>query len=425
MKILYISYFYPPLGGPAALRNQKTVNYLSKAGAEITVLTVEDIEYAYSDPSLSADCAQRHLIRVPSWDPMALLRKAFGKNRAASQMVYKRSPERLKLMIRQLAPIDDKIGWLPLLLKTGRRLLKNGDYQIIYVSCGPFSSALAAYRLAEEFHARLVVDYRDYWTLLSDYDLMGNAFKRKISRTWEQRILARADYVICATRGIRDDLAAAFDPGLTERSFVLYNGHDEHDFTDLEPRRPSSEHYTLSYFGNIYARRSLKHLYKAILELEREEVVPQNLRIRLYGNFNREVYDEIMHSGISERIEVLHQLNHREALETMQEADTLILVINSSSPKGTLTSKVFEYLRLGRPILALVPQNGEAAGLLRECGISTLCPMESVSGIKACLNRLFDTPSYETELSPALAAYERGAQLRDLYKRIQTLVAVD
>ncbi|HCM14434.1 MAG TPA: hypothetical protein DHW79_00540, partial [Candidatus Cloacimonas sp.] len=111
MKILYISYFYPPLGGPAALRNQKTVNYLSKAGAEITVLTVEDIEYAYSDPSLSADCAQRHLIRVPSWDPMALLRKAFGKNRAASQMVYKRSPERLKLMIRQLAPIDDKIGW--------------------------------------------------------------------------------------------------------------------------------------------------------------------------------------------------------------------------------------------------------------------------------------------------------------------------
>ncbi|MCK9556918.1 MAG: glycosyltransferase [Candidatus Cloacimonetes bacterium] len=422
MKILYISYFYPPLGGPAALRNLKTVKYFSEAGAEITVLTVEDIEYAYNDPSLVTGCGERHLVHVPSWDPMALLRKAFGKNRAASQMVYKRSPERLKLMIRQMAPIDDKIGWLPHLLRTGRKLLQKQDYELIYVSCGPFSSAIGAYKLAEEFHLRLVVDYRDYWTLLSDYDLMGNAFKRKLSRAWEQRILKRADFVVCATCGIRDDLAAAFDPDLIKRSFVLYNGHDERDFDGLAAGRPSSSHYSLCYFGNIYARRSLKHLYQAILELEREELVPQNLRILLYGNFNREVYDEIEHSGISERIQVMPQLSHKEALRTMQEADALILVINSSSPKGTLTSKVFEYLRLARPILAMVPQNGEAAQLLQECGITTLCPMESVSGIKECLNRLFDAPVAELQPASALAKYERGAQLRVLYQHLQDLV---
>jgi len=30
-RVLYLSYFYPPLGGPAVLRNLKTVKYLSRA----------------------------------------------------------------------------------------------------------------------------------------------------------------------------------------------------------------------------------------------------------------------------------------------------------------------------------------------------------------------------------------------------------
>jgi glycosyltransferase involved in cell wall biosynthesis len=422
MKILYISYFYPPLGGPAALRNMKTVRYLSELGAEISVLTVEDIEYAYFDPSLQAGCGESALHRVPSWDPMALLRKAFGKHKTASQMVYKRSPERLKLFIRRLSPIDDKIGWLPHLLKAGRRLLSEEHFDIIYVSCGPFSSALAAYKLAEEFDKPLVVDYRDYWTLLTDYDLMGNKLKMAWSRRWEARILKRANLLICATKGIRDDLANAFDPDLNRHSFILYNGHDERDFGDLPFTKPSSDYFTLSYFGNIYARRSLKHLYQALEEMEREKLIPRNLRVLLYGNFNREVYEEIEHSGISGRIAILPQTSHREALTAMQEADALILVINSSSPKGTLTSKVFEYLRLGRPILAMVPRKGEAADLLREYGITSICPMESVSGIKHCLSDLFDARAIETGVAEALSKYERGAQIKALFARLQDLI---
>jgi glycosyltransferase involved in cell wall biosynthesis len=422
MKILYISYFFPPLGGPAALRNVKTVSYLCELGAQIDVLSVEDIVYAYSDPSLVALSKDASIHRVASFDPMALLRKIMGKRGDLSQKVYKRSPERLKLIIRRLSLIDDKIGWLPQLLKEGRKLLRQKEFDIIYVSCGPFSSALAAYRLAEEFDKNLVVDYRDYWTLLSDYDLMGSRFKRAYSHAWEKRIIKRSDLLVCATRGIRDSLARAFDPTLQERSFLLYNGHDERDFADLPIASPSSDFFTLSYFGNIYARRSLKHLYQAILELEQERLIPEQLRVLLYGNFNREVYEEIEHSGVQKRIKIMPQISHRQALIAMQEADALILVINSSSPQGTLTSKVFEYLRCGRPILAMVPRLGEAAALLSECGISTICPMESVSAIKNCLSDLFDARYTPPVVSPRLVQYERGRQIEDLFRRLQDLM---
>ena len=421
MKILYISYFYPPLGGPAVLRNLKTVRYLSEAGADVTVLTVDDIEYAYSDPALNELCREKQLIRTPSWDPMALLRKVFGKNKAASQSVYKNSPESLKLLIRRLYPIDEKIGWLPHLLAHGRKILKQSEIDLIFVSCGPFSSAIGAYKLAQEFDKALVVDYRDYWTLLSDYDLMGNALNRKLSRSWERKIIDRANLVITATQGIAEALAQNFDSTLPQRTFLLYNGHDEQDYTDLPQARPSSDFYTLSYFGNIYARRSLKYLYQAIAELDKEMLTPRNLRVELYGNFNREVYQEIECSRIKDKISIRPGLSHREALVKMQEADALILIINSSSPKGTLTSKVFEYLRLARPILALVPQHGEAAALLKECGIDSICPMESVSAIKLCLSKLIEDRHKELTLPPALAKYERKQQVTELYHRLKAL----
>ena len=75
MKILYISYFYPPLGGPAALRNLKTVNYLQHSGAQIHLVTVDDIEYAYYDNSLLALQTEASITRTPSLDPMALLKR--------------------------------------------------------------------------------------------------------------------------------------------------------------------------------------------------------------------------------------------------------------------------------------------------------------------------------------------------------------
>ena len=422
MKILYISYFYPPLGGPAALRNLKTVKYLQQCGAEIHLVTVDDIEYAYYDDSLLALQTEASITRTPSLDPMALLKKALKGNRARSQAIYKQSPERLKLLIRRLYPIDENIGWLPYLIKAGRKIIKEQNPDLIFVSCGPFSSALAAYRLSKESGLPLVVDYRDYWTLLSDYDLMGSRLKRAYSVAWEKRILKHASLVVCATKGIAEDLDRHFPFGIKERSFVLYNGHDEADFGDLVESAPSSDEFSLCYFGNVYARRSLKYLYQAVLELEREVLTPANLKIKLYGSFNREVYEEIEHSGIGEMISVLPMLSHHDALQEMQKADALILLINSSSPKGTLTSKVFEYIRIGRPILALVPHHGEAADLLRHCGHNYICPMESVSAIKACLSELFLPRSAKLKISAVLQDYERSAQVAALHRRLQDIV---
>ena len=66
MRLLYISYFYPPLGGPASLRNVKTVKYLAESGIACDVITVGDLEYLYRDASLLEECMADRVTRTAS-----------------------------------------------------------------------------------------------------------------------------------------------------------------------------------------------------------------------------------------------------------------------------------------------------------------------------------------------------------------------
>jgi len=416
MRVLYISYFYPPLGGPAALRNLKTVKYLAEAGIVCDVITVKDIEYLYRDPALMEENAAATLIRADSLDPMALLKK--GRNAGGSELsqVYLNTPEKLKLKVRQLWPVDNKIGWLPALIKAGRRAIRGRKYDLIYISLGPFSSGFGALTLSRSSGIPLAVDLRDYWTLLGDYDLQSGIFK-KLSRGLEKSIYRHSSLIVTATEGIGTDAAEAFGAELAEKTVTVYNGWDEADFSALpEPISPSGFH--IAYFGNIYARRSLRHFYAALRRLREENALPAGTRVKLYGNFFRETLREVEQSGIQDLIDIIPQLSHREALVAMRNSSALILVINSSSPRGTLTSKVFEYLRAQRPILALVPAQNEAAGLLRSCGHDLICAMESADSIRNCLLRLFSQPRQDFRVPWEL---ERKNQVDKLAEKLKTL----
>lgn len=386
-RILYISYFYPPLGGPAVLRNLKTVKYLSKHGFSVDVITPSDREYLCRDESLQVQQHERKLFRTRSLDPMTVMKSLRRTDKKQASKLYMETPERFKAFFRGLWPIDNKIGWLPFLIQTGKKALRQRDYDLIYISMGPFSAGLGAYRLSRLSGLPLVLDLRDYWTLLNDYEMQNFAWQKALSRHWEKKLYRHASLIATATQGIQDDLCEAFGADLSAKCITVYNGWDEEDFSSLsEPVK--DEGFVLAYFGNIYARRSLAKFYDAMARLRDEDLLPPNTRIKLYGNFFREVTQEAAESPVSDLIEFVPQLDHKEAIMAMRNSQVLLLVLNSSGPRGTLSSKIFEYLRCQNPILAMVPAYHEAARLLRQCGHNYICAMESQDSIYHCLKRL-------------------------------------
>lgn len=417
MRVLYISYFYPPLGGPAVLRNVKTVKYLSRMGYNVDVITIDDIEYLYRDDSLLHECGHRRIWRTGSLDPMALLKKLGGRGSGKVSGLYMNTPERLKLMIRRLYPIDDKIGWVPFLVRAGTKALRENEYDLIYISMGPFSSGIGAYHLAMRSGLPLVLDMRDYWNLLGDYDLQGSSWQRSYSLHWEAKLYQRADMIVTATEGIGTDIAEVFGEQHRSKLLTVYNGYDEEDFTGVTPHA-GPQSFVMAYFGNIYARRTLAKYFAAVLVLRDSGALPANSRVKLYGNFFRETLRDIEESGIADMIEVIPQLEHRDAVQAMLDADVLLLTLNSSGPKGTLSSKVFEYLRAAKPILAMVPAHNEAAKLLRECGQTHICAMESADSIRNALIRVIDD-RHSGQRYPVPEHLERGKQIAKLAEALR------
>ena len=118
---------------------------------------------------------------------------------------------------------------------------------------------------------------------------------------------------------------------------------------------------------------------------------------------------------------------HAEALAAMRAADVLLLLVPRAGGRGlsVVSGKVFEYLAAERPILALVPPEGDAATLLRETGSAWIADPDDEAAIAAAIaesvaawegGRLEErrlTPEWRERLDRRTRAGELAALLRE------------
>jgi glycosyltransferase involved in cell wall biosynthesis len=96
----------------------------------------------------------------------------------------------------------------------------------------------------------------------------------------------------------------------------------------------------------------------------------------------RALIDEL---GVSDIVQHLGTLTRSDALALQRSADALLLLTSRNSSEAT--SKIFEYLAAGRPILALAEGN-EAARIVRETNTGLTVPPDDVDEIAAALRQL-------------------------------------
>ena len=54
-RFLFVTYYYPPAGGPAVQRIIRIIQYLAKMGWQCVVLTVKNGEFISFDPQLEKE----------------------------------------------------------------------------------------------------------------------------------------------------------------------------------------------------------------------------------------------------------------------------------------------------------------------------------------------------------------------------------
>lgn len=425
-KVLVLTYYFPPSGGPGVQRVLKFVKYLPSFDWNPVVVTVQDGAYPARDPSLEDEVPPAaQVVRTASWDPYQLYARLTG--RSPDEAVVQGSvegreatwTETLARWIRANVFLPDaRVGWVPFAVIRGRHVLREQEVDAIVTTGPPHSTHLAGAILQWMSGTPWIADFRDPWTDINYYqELPHTRWAQRLDSLLDRMVLRRAQAVTTVSPGWRDLLAAKVENRPRGAFHVVHNGYDEAD-VDRDPSAVDEDVFALTHVGSLYASRNPTGLWQALRQLRDEDAIP-NLRIRLVGMVDPNVREALQAHGLAGIAEHVSYVPHDEAVEYMQRAGLLLLSIETfPAATGMLTGKLYEYLASGRPVLGVGPASGDAADLLDKTDGGQLFARTDVDGMAESIRRHYDAWDDGTPESGAptdrISPYRRQAQTEAL-----------
>jgi glycosyltransferase involved in cell wall biosynthesis len=373
-KVLIITYYWPPSGGPGVQRVLKFAKYLPEFGWKPIILTVRDGEYPQTDSSLCQEIPKDLTVyKTRSLEPFSLFKRFTGQSRDTKIPTYILSQTqdesfktRLAKWVRSNIFIPDaKIGWIPFAIKTGTKIIAQEGIDLICTSSPPHSLQIIGRALQKKTGVKWLADFRDPWSgAFWQQDNQQTGLARYLNRKFETHILASADWITSVSPAIITKFRTIRDNNYS----VLYNGFDTQDFENLN--KLSSKKFRIGYFGHLGGSQNCPNLFAALSELCAD--AQEHIQIRFYGSIHSQVLKAMQQTEIEHCIELNAYLDHRAALNKMINSEMLLLVIPEvSENRGIITGKIFEYMASGNFVLAIGPKNGDAAELIStsKCGV--------------------------------------------------------
>ena len=427
-RVLIITYYWPPSGGSGVQRWLKMSKYLPENGWQPVIYTTENAEYPIIDPSLEKDVAPEvEVIRRPIFEPYAFYKKFLGLKKEETVKVgfvqeekkKKGWKESLSLWIRgNLFIPDARRWWVKPSVKYLKSYLKEHPVDAIISTGPPHSMHLIAMKLKEALGIPWVADFRDPWTEIDYYnDLHLTKWADKKQHKLEREVLTKADKVVT----VGWDCAKGLGKLGNRNVRVIANGYDW-EAGSICQNVPLTQEFTLTHVGVITPSRNAPQLWAALKELKEEDAeFGKKLKIRLVGQVDQSVTDNLKVEGLMDSTEIIPHIPHSEIQAVQQSSQVLLLLINNTpNAKGILTGKLYEYLASGRPILCIGPEDGDAAKVISEVQAGTTIGFDKKEEIKTTINTLYDKymdGTLTTNLSTKTDQYSRK-QLTQQYTKI-------
>lgn len=377
MRVLLLSYHFPPDPAVGALRPANVAAALLRAGHEVDVLAALD------GVQVAAPDARPVVTRVrparSSRDVYLALKRrlrrtrASGSNhdaRAADGYVPARRPARWKRWIHSLMVIpDSRRGFvLPAVARALPRVRAGVD--LVYTSGPPHSVHLAGLALATLTGVRWVAEFRDPWTDNPEKSAdVRSRFGDWILRRLEHACLRRADRIVVVTEAVRGLFAAKLDERRARRILLVRNGVPPSPGTALAPAPAPDGRYRIVYLGTLGQKRDPRPFLDAVAALRRRGLVDaERLGVEFIGRckwyYDVSVEEYAASVGIGDIVRVREPVPHAECARIMRQADLLLLL--AQEQPAQVPNKLYEYLAAGRPVLAFA--DGETAELMERFG---------------------------------------------------------
>jgi len=442
-RVLLLAYYFPPDSSSGALRPLFFANHLQEMGVQVTVLTACENDFLPEQPTDNELSSRVHKdvkvirakVRRPrefvlsfrdkwrekkkNWEADNQIKNDVSSNQSSEKTSFGQNVK--DLITDLLASPDPHVGWIWDAVRQGKEIVKKDKSTVILATGSPWSCLIAGVLLRRSKKIPLVLDFRDPWVANPGFIQRGRvaAFLEKLM---ERYVIARTDVIIANTQELRKNFLQRFSFLRSENVHALSNGFEDY----LPADSPMNTCFTLVHAGALYFSRTPVPLLEALYDLLLEEKIPDNrIRVVLVGGIS--VADEKMQTlllttQLKKTVQIIPRLPYNDAMEYQLNADALLLV----QPGFPLQvpRKLYEYMAMRRPVLALTEEDGATARIVRECRMGKVVG-NNAKAIKPVLLEMYkaweDNPENILSSSP-VSKYKNNKLTEKLFKILSDYV---
>lgn len=369
-SVFYIAFHYPPvLGSSGVHRTLAFTRHLAANGWHVRVLA----------PSLAAydNWSESQLGLIPN---NVQVIRAFARN------VARHFSWRGKYVMAMAIP-DNWQSWIPGGVAAGlwSILKRRPDY---IVSTYPIASAhLIAYVLHRLTGVPWIADLRDP---MAQENYPADRARRRCFQWLERKIVAHCRFALVTAPGAKELYMQRFPASDPDFWRVLPNGYDEEIFSGVRAgsgERAAGEPFVVLHSGVIYPyERDPTQFFQALSELRRDPGSGiERLHFRLRASGHEEQFrEQVAQLDIAPLVSFEPPVPYAEALSEMLSVDGLML-LQADNCNYQIPAKAYEYIRSGKPVLALTPDDGDTGRLMAATGMADICPLDDKDRIKSAL----------------------------------------
>lgn len=366
-KILIITYYWPPAGGPGVQRWLKFVKYLPDFDIQPIVYIPENPTYPIVDVNLEKEVSEKAIIlKNKIFEPYQLA-SIFSKNKTkkiSSGIIPNQKKQtfldKTLLWIRgNLFIPDARVYWVKPSVSYLEKYIIENNIDTIVTSGPPHSLHLIGLSLKEKLNLTWFADFRDPWTTIGYHkSLRLSTIAARKHKALEYQVLNTADTIIVTSKTTKTEFEVITNKPIA----VITNGYD----TEAATKVIKDSKFSLAHIGSFLSERNPTILWESLTELLHE--IPDfksHLELKLIGAVSQEVLDTISQFNLDSYLNNLGYVSHSEAVEHQRNSQVLLLIeINSEETKSIIPGKVFEYLVSNRPIIAIGPKESDFAEII-------------------------------------------------------------
>ena len=418
-KVLIISYYWPPAGGPGVQRWLKFVKYLPDFNVEPIVYIPENPNYPIVDESLVSEVSKHiTILKHPIKEPYRLA-GVFSKKSSKtiskgiiSEQKKQSFIEKVMLYIRGNFFIPDaRKNWVKPSVAYLNNYISKENIETIITTGPPHSLHLIGLKLKEQIGVKWLADFRDPWTTIGYHKQLKltQASKEK-HKALEKQVLNAADQIIVTSFTTKTE----FQQITSKPIEVITNGYDNETLIDFE----MDNKFTLSHIGSLLSKRNPKILWKVLRDLVSENAdFSKDFQLNFIGAVSENALNSINSYMLSNYINNIGYVSHKEAVVFQKKSQILLLIeINSEDTKCIIPGKLFEYMISNRPIIAIGPKDSDVEKIIKETNTGNYFNYSDYESLKRII-----LDHYKAFQNKTLQSYPIGLQKYHRKALTQTL----